>query len=77
MTYSTAHETAQCYVPAWMGVGFGGEWIHVYIRLRYSAVHVKLSQHCSSAIPQYEIFLVLKKKKLEVASISKCDIFHH
>ena len=20
MTYSTAHETAQCYVPAWMGV---------------------------------------------------------
>ena len=22
--------SAQCYVPAWMGGGFEGEWIHVY-----------------------------------------------
>ena len=24
--------SAQCYVAAWMGAGFGGKWIHVYIR---------------------------------------------
>ena len=23
--------SAQCCMPAWMGKGFGGEWIHVYI----------------------------------------------
>ena len=28
----TVHqETSQCYVAAWMGVGFGGEWIHAYV----------------------------------------------
>ena len=25
--------TAQCYVTAWMGGEFGGEWIHVYVWL--------------------------------------------
>ena len=25
--------SAQCYVPAWMEAGFGGEWIHVYVWL--------------------------------------------
>ena len=38
--------SAQCYVAAWMGGGFGGEWIHVYIWLIPFAVHLKLSQHC-------------------------------
>ena len=28
--YSTWNP-AQCYVAAWMGGEFGGEWIHVYI----------------------------------------------
>ena len=23
--------SAQCYVAAWMGEGFGGEWMHVYV----------------------------------------------
>ena len=23
--------SAQCYILAWMGGGFGGEWIHVYV----------------------------------------------
>ena len=27
--YSTWNST-QCYVPAWMGGEFGGEWIHAY-----------------------------------------------
>ena len=34
------------YVPAWMGVEFGGEWIHVYVWLNPFAVHLKLPQHC-------------------------------
>ena len=38
--------SAQCYVAAWMGGEFGGEWIHEYVWLRHSAVHLKLSQHC-------------------------------
>ena len=32
--------SAQCYAPAWLGVGFGGEWIHVYVWL-------STSTHCS------------------------------
>ena len=42
----SAWNSAQCHVAAWMGVGFGGEWIHVYVRLSPFAVHLKLSQHC-------------------------------
>ena len=38
--------SAQCYVAAWMGEGFGGEWIHVYVWLSPFAVHLKPSQHC-------------------------------
>ena len=30
LLYSTGN-SAQCYVAAWMGVEFGGEWIHVYV----------------------------------------------
>ena len=30
LLYSTRNYT-QCYVPAWMEAGFGGEWMHVYI----------------------------------------------
>ena len=30
--YSTGN-SAQCYVAAWMGREFGGEWIHVYVWL--------------------------------------------
>ena len=31
--------SAQCYVPDWMGGGAGGECIHVYVRLSPFAVH--------------------------------------
>ena len=41
LLYST-----QCYVATWMGTGFGGEWIHVYIWLSPFSVHLKLSQPC-------------------------------
>ena len=37
---------AQGYVPAWMGEGFGREWMHVRVCLGPFAVHPKLPQHC-------------------------------
>ena len=51
-TYCTAHgtsstwNTTQCYVAAWMGRQFGGEWIHVYVWLSLITAHLKLSQGC-------------------------------
>ena len=49
LLYSTWN-SAQCYVAAWMGWEFGGEWIHVYLRLSPFAAHLKLSQHCQLVI---------------------------
>ncbi|MCH3812453.1 hypothetical protein LZB82_08870, partial [Campylobacter jejuni] len=43
LLYSTWN-SAQCYVAAWMGGEFGGEWIHVYAWL--SLFNLKLSQYC-------------------------------
>ena len=37
--------SAGCYVAAWLGGLFGGEWIYVY-PLSPFAVHLQLSQHC-------------------------------
>ena len=45
LLYNTGN-SAQCYVAAWMGGEFGGEWIHVYVWLSRFAVHLKLLQHC-------------------------------
>ena len=42
----SAWNSAQCYVAAWMGREFGGEWIHLYVWLSPFPVHLKLSQHC-------------------------------
>jgi len=36
---------AQCYLAAWMGGEFGGEWKHLYVRLSPFSVHLKLSHH--------------------------------
>ena len=45
LLYSTK-SSAQCFMVAWMGGEFGGEWIHVNVWLSPFAVHLKLSQHC-------------------------------
>ena len=45
LLYSTGN-SAQCYLAAWMGGEFGGEWIHVYVWLSLFTVHLKLSQYC-------------------------------
>ena len=36
---------AQCYVAAWMGERFEGEWIHAHVWLSPFTVHLKLSQY--------------------------------
>ena len=45
LLYSTWN-SAQRYAAAWMGGGFGGEWICVYVWLSPFAVHLELLQHC-------------------------------
>ena len=60
--YST-WKSAQRHVEAWMEGELGGEWIHVCVWLSPFAAHLKLSQYCSSAIPQYKI-KSLKKIKI-------------
>ena len=45
LLYSTGN-SAQCYMAAWMGGEFGGEWIYVYVWLSPFTVYLKLSQHC-------------------------------
>ena len=57
--YSTGN-SAQCYVEAWMAGEFRGEWIHVYIWLSSSVVHLKLSQQCYLATLQYKIKIFLE-----------------
>ena len=42
LLYSTGN-TAQCYVAAWIGGEFGGEWIHVNVWLSPITVHLKLT----------------------------------
>ena len=62
LLYSTGN-SAQCYVAAWMGREFGGEWIHVYVWLNPFAVCLKLLQHCSLVIPLYKIKSFKKQKQ--------------
>ena len=42
----SSRNSAQCYVAAWMGGEFEGEWIHEYAWLSRSTVRLKLLQHC-------------------------------
>ena len=44
LLYSTGN-SVQCYMAAWMGGEFGGEWICVYVWLSPFVVHLKLSQY--------------------------------
>ena len=59
--YSTRN-SAQCYVPAWMGGDLGGEPMHVYVRLTFFSVH--WNYHSIVKILQYKVFWgVLKINK--------------
>ena len=44
LLYRTGN-SAQC-VSAWVGAGFGGEWIHVYVWQSLFSVHLRVLQHC-------------------------------
>ena len=59
----TTWNSVHCYVAAWMGVGFGREWIHDYVSQCPFTVHLKLLQHCESATPQYKIKSLKNKIK--------------
>ena len=55
------------YVTAWIEGEFGEEWIHVYLWLSLFALHLKRSQHCLLAIPQYKIKgLKLQKNYVDI-----------
>ena len=54
--YSTGNST-QYSVMAYMGKQYRKDWIYVYVELVHFDVHLKLSQPCKSAIPQYKIFV--------------------
>ena len=43
LLYSTGN-SAQCYIAAWTGGEFGGEWIQVCVRLSPFAIYLKLPQ---------------------------------
>ena len=60
LLYSTEN-SAQCYVAAWMGGEFGGDWIHVYVWL--SIFTVDLTALLISYTP-IQSKGVKKKKKL-------------
>ena len=57
--------SAQCYVAAWRGGEFVGEWLHIYPWLGPSTLYLKLSQHflliCYTPI-QNKKFLKKKSK---------------
>ena len=45
LLHNTGNSAQGC-VPAWMGGGFGREWIHTYVRLSPFPVRLKLLEHC-------------------------------
>ena len=63
--------SAQGYVPAWTGGGFGRERIPVYVWLSPFAAHLKLPQHCQSTVPQYRIKSSQEKENKK----EKCPLF--
>ena len=54
LLYSTGNP-AQCYMAVWMEGELGEECTHVYAWLSCSAIHLKLSQQCTSVPFQYKI----------------------
>ena len=64
LLYGIGNSAQRC-LAAWTGGEAKGEWIHVYVWLSPSAVHLKLSQHRSLAIFQSKIkscFVFFKKR---------------
>ena len=49
-TVLSTGNSAQCFVPVWMGAEFRRQWIHVYVWPSPFSVHLKLSQRCYSTV---------------------------
>ena len=47
------------------GRGVWEEWIHIHVWLSPFTAHLKPSQHCYSAIPQYKIKSLKKKSVMK------------
>ena len=62
LLYCTGN-SAQCYVAAWVGEEFRGEWIPVCVWLSCFAVHPKLSQQFELAILPTENKKFITKNK--------------
>ena len=52
--------SVQCYVAAWMGVEFGGEWIHVYVWLSPFTLYYNIANWLYTPI-QHKKFDMFKK----------------
>ena len=62
--------SAQCYVAAWMGGEFGGEWIRVYIWLSPFTVHLKLTTLLIGYTSiQNKKFKIIKKKAVAFSKL--------
>ena len=48
--------SAQCYIAAWTSLRENGCVCVYNVWLSYPAVHLKLSQRCELAVPQYKSF---------------------
>ena len=65
--------SAQCYVAAWMGEGFGGEWIHVYVWL--SPFRCSPETITTLLISHTPIQNVVGVKKIENFFL-ECSLYH-
>ena len=80
LLYHTWNST-QCFMPAWMGEGHG-IWSRMDTHICMAepfAVHLKLSQRCYSAIPQYKIRslkFVGEKTHLQCTTVALGDFTH-
>ena len=62
LLYSTAN-SAQCYVAAWMGGEFGGEWIHAYVWLSPFVVYLNYHNIVNWLYSSIKYKVKKKKKK--------------
>ena len=65
LLYSTEN-SAPCYVAAWMGGEFGGQWVHAHVPLSPSAEHLKLTTLLISHTPTQNKKAFLKKDDFNI-----------
>ena len=77
LLYST-WTSAQCYVAALMGGGFGGEWVHVHVWLRLFIVHLNYHNVVGQLYPNIkEVSSKNKTKKKKVYPYDHSNTIHN